>query len=92
MAKTQKVSIALEKNTLAAAKAAAAADGQSLSGLLMKLLKAHFEREARFENMGRFLTECAPNFRVTDRDRSVIREEMRAPLKPIRRGKRRRAA
>jgi hypothetical protein len=55
MAKTQKVSVALRKDALAAAKKAAAADGLSLSGLLMNLLKAHFERRARFENMGKFI-------------------------------------
>ena len=55
MAKTQKVSVALEKSALAAAKKAAVADGLSLSGLLMKLLTAHFEREARFESMDRFV-------------------------------------
>ena len=52
MARTQKVSIALRKDTLETAKKAAAADGLSLSGLLMRLLTAHFERQAKFAARG----------------------------------------
>jgi predicted nucleic acid-binding protein len=84
MAKTEKVSVALEKGALARAKKAAAAEGLSLSGLLMKLLTAHFEREQRFESMGRFVEEFAPHVRVTERDMEAMRQEMNAPLKPIR--------
>jgi predicted DNA binding CopG/RHH family protein len=92
MAKTQKVSVALDKAVLAAARKHAAANGLSLSGLLMKLLDAHFERQAKFENMGRFLEEFAPNVRIAAKDMQAIRDEMAAPLKPIRRGKRKSAA
>jgi hypothetical protein len=92
MARTQKVSVAFDKKALEAAKAAAAAEGLSLSGFLMKLLRAHFERETRFENMGRFLAEYAPDFRATEQAMNAIRAEMAGPLKPIRRGKRKRAA
>ena len=92
MSKTAKVSVALEKNALAAAKKLAAAEGLSLSGLLMKLLDAHFERQARFENMDRFIREYAPNVRTRDKDIQGIRDEMAAPLKPVRRPRRPRAA
>ena len=92
MARTQKVSVALEKGMLIAAKKSAAADGSSLSGLLMKLLTAHFERQARFENMGRFIEKYAPRVRVSEDAMQAIRDEMNAPLKPVRRGKRKRAA
>jgi hypothetical protein len=92
MAKTQKVSVALERNALAAAKKAAAAEGLSLSGLLMKLLTAHFERQARFESMDRFIQKYAPNVRTTAEGIQAIRDEMTAPLKPVRRPRRRRAA
>jgi predicted DNA binding CopG/RHH family protein len=92
MAKTQKVSVALQKDALAAAKRAAAAEGLSLSGLLMKLLKAHFERQARFENMARFIDEYVPHVRVSERDMQTVRDEMNAPLRPVRRARRRRAA
>jgi len=74
------------------AKRAAAAEGLSLSGLLMKLLNAHFERQARFDSMGRFIEKHAPNVRVTEEDMQAIRDEMTAPLKPVRRGRRKRAA
>ena len=92
MARTQKVSIALRKDTLETAKKAAAADGLSLSGLLMKLLTAHFERQAKFAAMDRFIEEFAPNVRVTEQDRQAIRDEMAAPLAPVRRAKRKRTA
>ncbi len=86
------MSVALRKDTLVAAKKAAAAEGLSLSGLLMRLLTAHFERQARFDGMESFLEAYAPNARVTEEDMRAIRAEMTAPLKPIRRGGRRRAA
>jgi hypothetical protein len=92
MAQTEKVSIALRKDTLAAAKKAARADGLSLSGLLMRLLTAHFERQAKFAAMDRFVETYAPNGRVSDEDMQTIRDEMAAPLAPIRRSKRKRAA
>jgi predicted DNA binding CopG/RHH family protein len=92
MGRTQKVSVALEKNALAAAKEAAAAEGLSLSGLLMRLLDAHFERQARFASMDRFLEKYAPNVRTTEEDIQAIRDEMAEPLKPVRRARRRRAA
>jgi hypothetical protein len=92
MAKTAKVSVALEKNALATAKKFAAAEGLSLSGLLMKLLTAHFERQARFESMDRFVRKYAPNVRTTEKDLQAIRDEMAAPPAPVRRARRRRAA
>lgn len=92
MAKTQKVSVALEKEALVAAKKAAAADGLSLSGLLMKLLNEHFAQRARFASMGRFIKKHAANVRVTEDDMQALRDEMTAPLLPVRRGKRKRAA
>ena len=92
MAKTEKVSVALERNALAEAKKLAAADGLSLSGLLMKLLNAHFERQARFVSMDRFIRKYAPNVRTTEKDIQAIRDEMTAPLEPVRRARRRRAA
>ena len=92
MAKTQKVSVALRSDALEAAKRAAAAEGLSLSGLLMKLLTAHFERQAKFEAMDRYVEKFAPNVRVSDEDMQAIRNEMAAPLAPVRRGKRKRAA
>jgi hypothetical protein len=42
--------------------------------------------------MERFTKKYAPNVRVTDEDMQAIRDEMTAPLKPVRRGRRRRAA
>ena len=75
-----------------AAKRAAIAEGLSLSGLLMKLLTAHFERQAKFDAMDRYVKKYAPNVRVTDDDIQAIRDEMAAPLKPVRRTKRKRAA
>jgi hypothetical protein len=92
MARTQKVSVALRKDALVAAKRASEAEGLSLSGLLMKLLDAYFERQARFESMDRFTKKYVPNARVTEQDMQAIRDEMTAPLKPVRRGKRKRAA
>jgi hypothetical protein len=92
MARAQKVSIALDTDVLAAAKNAAAAEGLSLSGLLARLLQAHFERQARFEGMKRFSQKYAPDVRVTDDDLQSIRDEMAAPLKPVRRTRRRKAA
>jgi hypothetical protein len=92
MAMTQKVSVAIDKDALARAKNAATAEGMSLSGLLTKLLRAHFERQARFEQMDRFIETYAPKVRVRDEDLQAIRAEMAGPLKPVRRVKRRRAA
>ena len=92
MRRTQKVSVALRKGTLEAAKKAAADEGLSLSGLLMQLLTAHFERQARFAAMGRFVEKYAPNVGVTPHDMQALRDEMTAPLKPFRRGRRKRAA
>jgi hypothetical protein len=92
MARTQKVSVALQKDALTKAKKAAAAEGLSLSGLLMKLLNAHFVRQAKFESMGKFIDEYVPNVRVTAEDMQAIRDEMEAPLRPVRRGRRKRAA
>ena len=91
MARTAKVSIALDKDTLVAAKRAATAEGTSLSALVMRLLSAHLGQQAKFEAMGRFLTEFAPNFRATERELQAIRDEWTAPLKPIPK-RRRRAA
>ncbi len=84
--------MALDRSALAAAKMAAARQGLSLSGLLMKLLRAHFEREERFASMGRFLDSYALEARVRDNEVQAIRDEMRAPLKPIRRRRRKTAA
>jgi hypothetical protein len=92
MAKTEKVSIALRKDAVAQAKKAAAAEGLSLSGLLMKLLDAHFERLQRFEQMDRFTEKYASDVRVTEADIQAIRDEMTAPLRPVRRSKKTRAA
>ena len=92
MARTKKVSVALREDTLQAAKKAAAAEGLSLSGLLMKLLTAHFERQARFDAMDRFIEKYAPDVRVSDAELRAIRDEMTAPLAPVRRTKRRRRA
>ncbi len=92
MPRTQKVSVAVQKDALVAAKKAATAEGLSLSGFLMKLLKAEFERQARFDSMDRFIETYAPNVRVTETDMQAIRDEMTAPLKPVRRSKRKRAA
>lgn len=84
--------MALDKDALVRAKKAAAAQGLSLSGLLMSLLTAHFERQAKLDAMGRYLEKFAPGTRVTEDDMDAIRREMTAPLKPVRRGKRRPAA
>jgi hypothetical protein len=92
MQKTQKVSVALRKDALILAKKAASASGLSLSGLLMSLLDAHFAQQEKFENMGKFMENDAPNLRVTEQQRQAIRDEMRAPLKPIQRARRKRAA
>lgn len=92
MARTQKVSVALREDALQAATKAAAAEGLSLSGLLMKLLTAHFERQARFEAMDRFIAKYAPDVRVTDAELQATRDEMTAPLAPVRPRKRRRRA
>lgn len=87
MARTQKVSVALETEALAAAKKAATRVGLSLSGLLMQLLETHFEHEARLVAMDRVLEELAPHPKVTERQLQSIRDEMTAPLKPVRRGR-----
>lgn len=92
MARAQKVSIALDKGVLARAKKAAASDGLSLSGMLENLLVEHFERETTLDNMTRFLDEHAPKMHVTERDMQKIRAEMSAPLRPIRRARKKRAA
>lgn len=92
MARTEKVSITLDETALALAKKSAKTGGLSLSGLLMKLLRAHLDQEARFDHMARLIDEYAPKARVTEADMQAIRDEMTAPLKPVRRGKRRRAA
>ena len=84
--------MALDKDALVRAKKAAAAEQLSLSGLLMKLLTAHFARQERFAQMDRFVEAHAPDLRVTDAELQAIRQEMAAPLKPIRRPKRKRAA
>ena len=92
MSRAQKVSVALDKDVLAAARRNAIAQGLSLSGLLMRLLNSHFERQARFEGMKRFTEKYAPSVRVTDEDIQAIRDELTAPLKPVRRARRRKAA
>jgi hypothetical protein len=92
MARTQQVSVALEREALIAARKAAAIEGLSLSGLLMKLLTEYFEQRARFDAMDRFLREHARGVRVTQKHMQALRDEMTAPLKPVRRGGRRRAA
>lgn len=92
MPTTKKVSVALREDTLQAAKKAAAAEGLSLSGLLMRLLLAHFEREARFEAMDRFIEKYASDVRVTTAELDALRAELAAPLAPVRRTKRRRRA
>jgi hypothetical protein len=92
MGATEKVSIALRKETLVAAKRAARAEGLSLSGLLMRLLTAHFERQAKFAAMDRFVDTYAPNVRVNEEDMQAIRDEMAAPLAPIPRPKRKKTA
>ncbi len=92
MARTQKVSVALETEALAAAKKAATRVGLSLSGLLMRLLETHFEHEARLVAMDRVLEELAPHTKVTERQLQSIRDEMTAPLKPVRRGRKKKAA
>lgn len=92
MARTEKVSVALDKDALVRAKRVAAADGLSLSGLLMQLLTAHFEKQQRLERMGEYLTEFAPKVHVSEAAMQAIRDEMTAPLKPVRRTKRKRAA
>lgn len=86
----QKTSIALDKNELAAAKKAAAAQNLSLSGFLSRLVQAHVAQQARFEAMDRFLSEHAPGFRLSDSARASVEAEWNAPLKPVR-PKRRRA-
>lgn len=92
MARTQKVSVALRKDAVVQAKKAAVSEGLSLSGLLMKLLDAHFERQQRFERMERFTEKFAPDVRVTEADIQVIRDEIAAPLRPVRRSRKKRAA
>lgn len=92
MARTQKVSVALDKDVLTKARKLAAADGLTLSGLLMKLLEAHLEQQARFEAMDRFLAEFPPEAPVTDEAIQSILDELAAPLPPVRRPRRKRAA
>jgi hypothetical protein len=92
MARTAKVSVALDKDALAKAKKLAAAEGLSLSALLMRLLVAHFERQARFESMDRFIDEYVDHGRVSEQVIQSIRDQLSAPLRPVRRGRRRRAA
>ena len=86
------MSVALEKNVLAVARKAAAAEGLSLSRLLTNLLNAHLEQQARFASMDRFIEEHARHVRVTDEHIQAIRDQMGAPPPPLRRGRRRRAA
>jgi hypothetical protein len=90
---TQKTSIALGKEELAAAKKAAAAEGSSLSAFLTELVRAHVAQQARFDAMERYLSEQAPNFRLTDQARTAVEAEWSAPLKPVRtRPRRKRSA
>lgn len=87
----RKTSIALDKDELAAAKKAAAAQNLSLSAFLSRLVRAHVAQQARFEAMDRYLAEHAPRFRLTEQARAAVEAEWSAPLKPVR-PKRRRAA
>lgn len=89
---TQKTSIALGKDELAAAKKAAAAEGLSLSAFLSKLVRAHVEQEMKFAAMDRFVTEHVPGHRLTEGARAAIEAEWTAPLKPVRSKRRRSAA
>jgi hypothetical protein len=58
----------------------------------MQLLTQYFGQRARFDAMDRFLREHARGVRVTKKDMQALRDEMTAPLKPVRRGGRRPAA
>ncbi len=87
---TQKTSVALGKEELAAAKKTAAAEGTSLSAFLTKLVRDHVEQQRRFDAMARFLGKHAPGFRLTAKARASVEAEWTAPLEPVRRRARRR--
>jgi hypothetical protein len=89
---TQKTSIALGKEELAAAKKAAASEGLSLSAFLSKLVRAHVAQQLKFDAMDRFVKKYAPSHRLTEDTRAAIEAEWNAPLKPVRARRRRSAA
>ena len=89
---TQKTSIALGNDALAAAKEAAATEGLSLSAFVTNLIRAHVAEQERLDAMGRYLTKYAPGFRLTEKARDAVEAEWRAPLEPIRPRRRRSAA
>lgn len=89
---TQKTSIALGKEELAAAKKAAASEGLSLSAFLTKLVRAHVEQRAKLEAMDRFVSTYAPKHRLSEKARAAIESEWTAPLQPVRPRRRRKAA
>jgi hypothetical protein len=86
---TQKTSVALGKEELAAAKRAAAAEGLSLSAFLTNLVRAHVAQEARFAAMDRYLKVYAPGFRMSKKAQAAIEAEWTAPLAPVRKRRKR---
>lgn len=82
--KTQKTSIALDEQTLAGAKKAAAASGLTVSGLVSKLLEQHVTQQRKFEAMDRFVEKHAPGHRISATEAHAIETEWTAPLKPVR--------
>jgi hypothetical protein len=89
---TTKTSVALGKEELVAAKRAAKREGVSVSAFLTRLIREHAAQVARFEAMKHYLDAHAPDFRPTDAARAAVVAEWTAPLSPVRRRSRRRAA
>ena len=90
--KTQKTSIALDDETLAGAKKAAAAAGLTVSALVSKLLEQHVAQQKKFDAMDRFVRKHAPRHRMSAAEAEAIEAEWTAPLAPVRPRNKRRAA
>lgn len=79
---TVKTGIALDRDMLALAEKAAAAQGLSVSAFLSSLVREHAAQAARFQAMDDYLQRFAPWFRLSDKARAAIEAEWSAPLNP----------
>jgi hypothetical protein len=59
---------------------------------LSQLIRAHVAQEARFDAMGRYLSEYSAGFRLTPKARAAVEAERSSPRKPLRAKRRRKAA
>jgi len=90
--KMLKTSIALDEQTLAGAKKAAAAAGLTVSALVSRLLEEHVTQQKKFDAMDRFVQKHAPGHRMSRAEADAIEAEWTAPLKPVRPRNKRSAA